>query len=200
MLQEMPVPARSNQTGRLLIVQHDPTVRAALRKAGQDWGFDVAMAATCDQAMRSLEEGPSLVILDCHLPDGDPVRIVQRAADLSLVPAIVGLSSMKDAAQIFRLARSGVKEIVETPADLAHLKAIVFRALSEPRELVSGSAFGQLVGCFALREAKDAVRQQMIEAALARTEGNQSAAARLLGVTRQAIQKFVRDKRGTPAA
>ena len=51
-----------------------------------------------------------------------------------------------------------------------------------------------LVGRFGLKEIQAHVRHVLVIEALARTGGSRSSAARVLGVTRPAVQKFLREK------
>jgi DNA-binding NtrC family response regulator len=50
-----------------------------------------------------------------------------------------------------------------------------------------------IVGRVSFREVLDRVRRSMAEQALAMSAGNKTGAARLLGITRQAVQQLIRD-------
>ena len=54
------------------------------------------------------------------------------------------------------------------------------------------------VGQVPMRELQREVRRVMVKEALAKTEGSRSGAARLLHVTRQAVQQIVRSEASTP--
>lgn len=57
--------------GRILVVEYDQALAATLRDELEEQGFAVDPAVTADEALRKvLDEPPSLVLLDLHLPTG----------------------------------------------------------------------------------------------------------------------------------
>jgi two-component system, response regulator RegA len=68
----------------------------------------------------------------------------------------------------------------------------VEKALSEPPKL--DALVAASVGRTPMRELQTEVRRVMVEQALAKAEGSRSGAARLLHVSRQAVQQMVRER------
>jgi two-component system OmpR family response regulator len=65
--------------GRLLVVDDEPTVRELLPATLRYAGFEVASAATGEEALASaLREPPDLVLLDVMLPDMDGFEVIRR--------------------------------------------------------------------------------------------------------------------------
>jgi len=105
-------------------------------------------------------------------------------------PLIVVSSGEASAQEAFTLAQLGVVQFVSKPFSLDELMAaidLVHTARVELAPIVRA-----YVGKADLRMVQDDVRRAMVQQALALSNGNRSAAAKLLRVTRQAIQKFLR--------
>ncbi|MEY4512980.1 MAG: hypothetical protein RLZZ450_5102, partial [Pseudomonadota bacterium] len=84
--------------------------------------------------------------------------------------------------------------------DLDRLAERIERALSEAPKL--DALVAASVGRTPMRELQTEVRRVMVEQALAKAEGSRSGAARLLSVSRQAVQQMVREREeelGLPA-
>jgi DNA-binding response OmpR family regulator len=74
---------------RLLVVEDDNRVMAALRAVLSRHGFEVACAATGEQALEQLRDGPDVVLLDLGLPDQDGFKVCRQIRQTSGVPIIV---------------------------------------------------------------------------------------------------------------
>jgi DNA-binding NtrC family response regulator len=114
------------------------------------------------------------------------------AITVSRWPGWSAISGIASAEQAFRLAQLGVRAYLAKPFSLDDLTAAVERILQEAPEfapLVRAS-----VGRVPMRELQGRVRHLMIDQALARAEGSRSGAARLLDVSRQAVQQVARQR------
>lgn len=142
-----------------------------------------------------LPTGFDLVLLDVRLPDGSGVNLAAIAAQMLPAPLVVALSGEATAQEAFALAQLGVVQFVSKPFSLDELlHAIEQVAVSDLRlEPIVKTC----VGRHDLREVQDGVRNTMVHEALAISGGNKTDAAKLLRVTRQAVQKFIRLGRGT---
>jgi len=74
---------------RLLVVEDDNRVMAALRTVLARHGFEVSCAGTGAQALEQLQDNPDVVLLDLGLPDEDGFKVCRRIRQLSAVPVIV---------------------------------------------------------------------------------------------------------------
>ena len=102
------------------------------------------------------------------------------------------MSGLATAEESFRLNRYGVREYLQKPfggEDLA--RAIQVACAEAPRVETFVAA---QVGHVGMRDLQKQVRDAMVREALARSDGSRSAAARLLNVTRQAVQQIVRSQ------
>jgi DNA-binding response OmpR family regulator len=74
---------------RVLVVEDDDRVMAALRAVLSRHGFEVSCARTGGQALEQLPDGPDVVLLDLGLPDQDGFKLCRQIRQASSVPIIV---------------------------------------------------------------------------------------------------------------
>ncbi|MGH0032820.1 MAG: response regulator transcription factor [Myxococcota bacterium] len=177
---------------RVLIVDDDPSLCAAMARVAGAWGDEVLTAHSVAQALSLLETNPTLLIVDVCLPDGRAMDVVEAASRRRPVPTMIAMSGAASPEESFGLAQAGVRAFLSKPIAVSDLRAKVEAALHQPpalEPLVVGS-----VGHTPLRRVQSEVRRAMVDQALARAGGNRSEAARLLQVTRQAVQQMVHER------
>ena len=177
----------------VLIVEDDAALRGALVRGLRAWTeADVAEASTAAAACTRLAERPTpdLVVIDVRLPDAPVFDVLDAARDLSPTPVVVAMSGKASPDEAFRLAQCGVRAYLPKPFSIEDMAAAVASAGSQAPDLAP--LISASVGHVPLRELQCEVRRVMVREALAKTEGSRSAAARLLRVTRQAVQQMVR--------
>jgi len=75
---------------RILVVDDDPLLAAALRRPLAYEGFDVEVASSGEEALTSVREhSPDLVILDILLPGIDGLEVCRRLRQASDVPVLM---------------------------------------------------------------------------------------------------------------
>jgi two-component system, OmpR family, response regulator MprA len=75
---------------RILVVDDDPLLAAALRRPLAYEGFEVEVASSGEEALTSVREhGPDLVILDVLLPGIDGLEVCRRLRQASEVPVLM---------------------------------------------------------------------------------------------------------------
>ncbi len=178
-----------------LVVDDDPVLRSAVARFLRTQGLRVGSAASAAEAIAQLSSRPDLVLLDVRLPDGDAFTILEHARKIAPVPIRIALSGAASPEQSFRLSSAyGVRTFLQKPASLDEIWDAIQTAAEEPPDLAP--FVQQAVGHLSLRELLARVRDEAIKQALAAARGNRTAAARLLQVTRQAVQQMLR---GAPA-
>ena len=115
----------------------------------------------------------------------------EAAAQLWPKPLGVAISGEASADESFKLAKIGVHGYLAKPHTLEELAAEVERVRRTPAPPLD-PLLSQLVGQYSLHEVQDHMRSVMLHQALALTEGSRSGAARLLDVSRQAVQQILR--------
>jgi DNA-binding NtrC family response regulator len=182
--------ARSRRLRRVLVVEDHRELRALLARFLRERGLHVLEACSAREAMRMLAPPPDLILLDVRLPDGSVFPVLEASASLWPAPIKIALSGAATPEDAFRLARYGVRRYLQKPVSLAALEEAIAAACEEQpdlRPLVQDS-----VGHVSVRELQRDVRSVMLRQAMAIAKGNRSNTARLLRVSRQAVQQFLR--------
>lgn len=143
-----------------------------------------------------LEPAPDLVIVDVRLPDGSGIEVVERCAALSPIPIIVAISGHASAEEAFRLSQAGAHGYMAKPHTLEALWAAVDE-IAESKPDIS-SLVAASVGHQPLRAMREDVRNVMLKQAFGLSHGSRRGTAKLLDVSRQAVQQALRD--GAPLA
>jgi len=175
---------------RVLIVEDHKPLRQALARAARGWGAEVLEAGSVREAFAQLALQPDLAIVDVALPDGSARPIVEQAVRMRPAPAVIAMSGQASAEEAFELARIGARRYLPKPISLEDLTRSVEAALGDRPDLAPLVAAH--VGNTPMRQVLDEVRGVMVDEALAREHGSRSGAARMLGVSRQAVQQAVR--------
>jgi two-component system, OmpR family, KDP operon response regulator KdpE len=123
-------------SGTVLVVDDEPQIRHAVRRALQARGYDVALAADGEQGLDEAEDvGPDLVVLDLNLPTIDGFEVCRRLREWTAVPILV-LSVREDESDKVRALDLGADDYLTKPFGvdelLARVRALLRRA--EPQE------------------------------------------------------------------
>ena len=122
----------------MLVVDDERQILRALRIILRDAGFEVATAATADEALDALAvRPPDAAILDLVLPDGNGVDICRSIREWSEMPVIV-LSAVGEEAEKVRALEAGADDYVTKPFGpdelIARLRAALRRARPGARD------------------------------------------------------------------
>ena len=142
-----------------------------------------------------LARNPELVLVDLWLEGESAIELVEEVAHHRPAPAMLAISGRASPEESFRLGQLGVRAFLPKPLFKEQLVEKVGEALRQAPDLEPW--ISAHVGKTSLREMQSEVRRVMLEQAIARSGGSRSGAARLLQVTRQAIQQVFH--RRTPA-
>lgn len=190
------VPVRRT-IARVLIVEDNVPLRAAIARRFVQWGATPVEAGTVQEALDCLDPTPDLIIIDVCLPDQPATTLLEAAANLWPVPLKIAISGLASPEQAFRLAQLGVRDFLSKPFSLDDLTATVEAACEKAPDVEH--LITDAVGHVPMREVQGKVRSAMVKQALALTDGSRTGAARLLAVSRQAVQQFVRGRAPDPA-
>jgi DNA-binding NtrC family response regulator len=182
---------RRKQPLRVLVALEDPELGEAFREALREWGASAQCARTLHEAIAACAQPFELLVVDAQLPDGSGVALAELAGRMRPAPLVLAVTSRTAAREAFRMAQLGAVAHLQKPATVAELTTTVEQILSRPPEFMPHLIAA--VGRVNFREVLDRVRRAMAEQALAMAGGNKTGAARLLGITRQAVQQLIRD-------
>jgi two-component system, response regulator RegA len=175
---------------RALVVEDGERLRATVAGHLDPWAAEVRSCGSITGAIEHVVGWhPDLLVLDFRLPDGDARDLLRRLAGNGPVPTVVAMSAFARPQESFELAALGVRAYLQKPFSGVQLDTALTQALAPPD---LGPHLRDAVGKESLQEMEDRVRQTMVAEALKRAEGSRRGAARLLGVSRQALQHILR--------
>jgi two-component system nitrogen regulation response regulator GlnG len=120
--------------GELLVVDDEPSILLAFRKAFREPAVNVLTAETAAQGLELAQQRhPDVIVLDVHLPDMSGLEMLRRLRELDarcLVIFITGKSTTDTAIEAMKL---GAYEYLLKPLELNNLRQVVDRALAISR-------------------------------------------------------------------
>ena len=120
---------------RVLVVDDEPAIRRALRTSLEARGYEVATAATGEDAVvRAAEGAPDLVFLDLGLPDIDGTEAIRRIRAFSDVPVVVLTVRDRQADKVEALD-AGADDYITKPFGVEEVLARARAALGRARSL-----------------------------------------------------------------
>ena len=175
---------------RVLIVEDEPRMRELLLRAMTGWGFDAKAARSGEEALRLAagDEPPHIVVLDLDLPGIGGLetfgRLRERQPDLQGI-VLTGFGSLDAARQAIHL---DVVEFLTKPVPLGELEHALDRAIrrvvpASPPVVPEESASEPMPPGQTLAEVE---RRHILET-LARNNGNRTATAAELGISRRTL-------------
>ncbi len=130
---------------RLLVVEDNDRVSAALQSALAQHGYDVVCAGTGSAAIDALTSAPDVVLLDLGLPDNDGFAVCAAIRERSDVPLVI-TTARSDRASCVRGLDLGADDYLVKPYNLAELLARVRAVLRRARPAVPTPALaGDLI-------------------------------------------------------
>ena len=125
---------------KILIVDDEPDIRSALAGYFSRTGHDVLRAETGEEAVTLVRnEHPAVVLLDLFLPDISGFEVLERTREER--PVIIMITGHGDIPAAVHAMEAGAEGFLTKPVELAHLGAVVDRALEKAhlRELCRGT-------------------------------------------------------------
>ena len=200
MAKEHPEPGPIKTDPRVMVVEDEPRMRDLLTQAVGRWGFDVTAAASAEEALRLAAAGPppEVVLLDLNLPGMDGLDCFRRLRERHpQVQGIVltGFGSLEAARQAIHL---DVVEFLTKPAPLGEIERAMDRAMRRlapppppvlPPEVTESPEASAEAGGGAgdTPRTLEEVERDHILAALRRNDGNRTATAAELGISRRTL-------------
>jgi DNA-binding NtrC family response regulator len=182
-----------------LVVEDDPDLRTGIATFLRQKGLRVGTATTAGDAIAQLSGRPDVILLDVRLPDSSAFEVLEAAHGVWPAPLRIALSGAATPEETFRLSRYGVRRFLQKPVSLAQIWEAIQSAADEAPDLQP--VVQDAIGHRSLREITNEVRDVAIRQAVSIARGNRSRAARILQVTRQAVQQMMRQPpKGPPAS
>ncbi len=114
----------------VLVVDDEEPIRNALKKFLNQQGYDVATAASGDEALRVLQRHKvSVVLLDVRMPGKSGIDLVPQVLELEPAIAILMLTAVNDATTAALCMQRGAMDYLTKPIDLSDLARAILRAI-----------------------------------------------------------------------
>jgi len=131
---------------RILIVEDDERIRAALRLALEDEGNTVDEAASAEEGLPTFSQHPSdVVLVDLMLPGADGFELCRQLRRRSDVPILI-LTARSDSHDVVAGLEAGADDYVVKPAEpkelAARIRALQRRAARGRSDAAGPLAFG----------------------------------------------------------
>jgi len=124
---------------RTLIVDDDPSITALYKRTLTEKGYDVATAATGEEALAELDRGRfDAAVIDLVLPGVGGMEVVAAARRMDPPPVVVILTGYASLDSAIEAVRYGAFDYLRKPADPQQLVDTLQRGLAS-RELLSKS-------------------------------------------------------------
>ena len=122
---------------RVLIVDDEPDILLMLRVNLEADGFETALAADGETALKRLSDEPfDLVVLDVMMPLLDGWGVLDRMKEISGSPRVIVLSARTSAPDRRRALQAGAAAFIAKPFSPTQLSAMATRVLAlSPSEL-----------------------------------------------------------------
>ena len=119
---------------KLLVVDDEPSLQDIVATSMRFLGYDVTVASTGREAVRSAtEQRPDLIILDIMLPDFDGLEVMRRVRTAGVDAGVVFLSARDTPADKIAGLTAGGDDYVTKPFGLEELAARVSAVLRRVR-------------------------------------------------------------------
>jgi putative two-component system response regulator len=131
----------------LLVVDDEEAIRRSMRKYLTHQGYDVAVAASGEEALTVLgRQQIAGMLLDVNLPGINGVDLVPRVLDLEPDTAILMLTAVNDATSAALCMQRGALDYLLKPVDLTHLGRAVQHALQKRHIRLESRDSGRRLG------------------------------------------------------
>jgi DNA-binding NtrC family response regulator len=182
------VRAGSRTVHHALVASEDRDLREIVIGVVRSLGLKATEARGSREATLMLTSRPDVFLFGTDLIRAGSLQLIDAANATRPVPLRVAIGSGVAGEDAFELARRGISRLLPRPPTARQIaEAIRGPRMDDPTALLA-----DLVGVVGLAEAQSALREAMTTQALALCGGNRGAAARLLGVSRQALHQSLR--------
>jgi two-component system response regulator RegA len=175
----------------VLIIEDEPRLRDMLSEALRRWGLESTMARSGEEALRSIDTHPAdILLVDLNLPGLSGIETLTELRKRGIdAPAIIltGFGDLQAAQQAIEL---GVVAFLTKPAPLGELEQAIDRARRQLKPdlpiIVPEADVEKASGAKPVK--LEELERQHILSTLRRNNGNRTATAKELGISRRTLQ------------
>ena len=168
-------------TPKVLLVEDEPRLRDVIGEALRTWGFSCAATRSGEEAIRWCEtDRPDVLLLDLNLPGRSGLETCQALRERGIDAAAIVLTGYGDLAAAQRAIELGVVAFLTKPFRLGELEQALARAWRRPEPILANEPPPAV--------RLDEVERRHILHVLDSHNGNRTAAAKQLGISRRTLQ------------
>jgi DNA-binding NtrC family response regulator len=152
-------PARRDQmkSGKVLVVDDEPTEREGLARLVGQWGYEVETASSGEEALSLIEsQHPAVVLTDLVLPEMDGLTLLQKLKETGRPPIVLLVTGHATVETAVEAMRHGAFDYLTKPVDATRLQVLLEKSIEQEslsrevnflrHQLRQKGSFGQLVG------------------------------------------------------
>ena len=137
---------------RVLVVDDEPSMRAALEASFTRHGWEVTTAAGTHEAMERFRSSPfPLVITDMRMPDGDGLGVMQHVRALAPGTAVIFLTAYGNVPEAVLAMQQGACDYLVKPVSFEQLRQAAVRvlgsAVASDKRIAPGGMVGHSAAC-----------------------------------------------------
>lgn len=115
---------------KILIVDDDRSIRWALGKALESWGYETIQAGTVAEATEKFTaEEPSAVLLDIDLPDGSGLDVLNQITERDPSTIVIMVTGNVDIKNTVAALRGGAHDFIGKPVNVEELRVTLINGL-----------------------------------------------------------------------
>jgi DNA-binding response OmpR family regulator len=157
-------------SGRVLLTEDDPRIRAAMRLVLEEEGYSVAEAASGERATETFAAQPAdVVLVDVMLPGMSGFDLCRKLRESSDVPIIM-VTARSDTADVVKGLEAGADDYVTKPFVPKELLARIAAALRRSRTRAGSGEIRMAFGDLEVLPDQGVVRRAGEELHLSKTE------------------------------
>lgn len=123
-----------NATPMLLVVDDEPSILTAFRRAFRDSALEVRTAETAGEALElARQHRPDVIILDVQLPDMTGLEALGRLRELDARNPVIFITGKSTTDTAIEAMKLGAYEYLLKPLELTQLRQVIDRALAISR-------------------------------------------------------------------
>jgi DNA-binding NtrC family response regulator len=176
---------------RVLIVDDEGRLRDVLSRAIASWGFQVASARSAEEGLRLMQASKfDISIVDLNLPGISGIELFEKLRAIHPEHQVIVLTGFGNLEAARAAIRLDVVDFLEKPCPLGELEKSLHRAtqrLVRPMPQAFEAMVEEPPAPESVQKLEDVEREHIISA-LRRNDGNRTATAIELGISRRTLQ------------
>ena len=121
-------------TTRILVVDDDDEIRAALAEALADDNAEVRTAESAETALASFSDGaPDIVLSDIRMPGLDGIALLRTLKERAPTVDVILMTAYDDMPTVVAAMREGAADFLSKPLDLHELRRVLARVTEDRR-------------------------------------------------------------------